>query len=105
MERTKWQTVQKKSVYNTKHYPIKPDYMPLATYAMFKLTKEYWNRDCGPLAMDYGSGTTGCIWTTYRVISFFVFFLHNCKANTQIFFHVYLNFLLISSYWKCSENY
>ena len=39
MERTKWQTVQKKSVYNTKHYPIKPDYMPLATYSMFKLPK------------------------------------------------------------------
>ena len=96
MERTKCQTVhKKKSVYNAKHYPIKPDYM---------LTKKYWNRDCGQLAMDYGSGTKGSIWTTYRVIIVF-FFLDNGKANTHIFFHVYLNFLLISSYWKFSENY
>ena len=25
MERTKWQTLQRKKVYNTKHRPIKPD--------------------------------------------------------------------------------
>ena len=24
--------------------------------------KKSWNRDCGLLAMDYGSGIRGCIW-------------------------------------------
>ena len=44
----------------------------------------YWNWDCGLLAMDYGSETTG-------------YDCHNCKANTHTctvyFFHVDLKFL------------
>ena len=40
--------------------------------------------------MDYGSETMDYIWT---INSGMIFFWHNCKANTHIFFHVYLNFL------------
>ena len=40
--------------------------------------------------MDYGSETMGYIWT---IDSGMIFFWPNCKANTQFFFYVYLNFL------------
>ena len=48
--------------------------------------------------MDYGSETTHCILTIYSGTIFFFFWGgggwgHNYKANTHIFFHVYLNFL------------
>ena len=41
--------------------------------------------------MDYGSETMGYIWTINSGMTFF--FWHNCKADTHIFFYVYLNFL------------
>ena len=52
---------------------------------------KYWNWDCGLLSVDYGSETTGYIWTINSGMNFF--FWHNCKANTHIFLYVYLNFL------------
>ena len=41
--------------------------------------------------MDYGSETMGYIWTINSGMTFL--FWHNCKADTRIFFYVYLNFL------------
>ena len=69
----------------------------------------YWTRDCGLLAMDYGSGTTGCIWTVNSgnfFIFLFFFFLgggggHNCKANTNINF---LKILHIVNFLKITET-
>ena len=42
--------------------------------------------------MDYGSGTTGYIWTKNSGMSFFFFFGISAKL-THIFSHIYLNFL------------
>ena len=52
---------------------------------------KYRNWDCGLLSVDYGSETTGYIWTINSGMNFF--FWQNCKANTHIFLYVYLNFL------------
>ena len=70
MERTKRQTLQKKKVSN------QINKIKLAILIGVQINqKKYWNRDCGLLAMDYGSGTTGCIWTINSGMSFFFFFL------------------------------
>ena len=46
----------------------------------------------GTGTVDYGSETTGYIWT---INSGMIFFWHNFKANTDIFFYVCLNFLSV----------
>ena len=54
--------------------------------------------------MDYGSGTTGCIWTIYSGMSlFFVFDIIAMLIN--IFFSSLPKFSSSSSYCKFSENY
>ena len=87
MERTNWQTVQKK-VYNTKYRLIRQN-IRYRRNSMFN--HKYRNWDCGLLSVDYGSETTGYIWTINSGMNFF--FWHNCKANTHIFLYVYFNFL------------
>ena len=78
----------KKKVYNMKYRLIRPD-IRYRRNSMFN--HKYWNWDCGLLSVDYGSETTGYIWTINTGMNFF--FWHNCKANTHIFLYVYLNFL------------
>ena len=77
-----------KKVYNTKYRLIRAD-IRYRRNSMFN--HKYWKWDCGLLSVDYGSETTGYIWTINSGMNFF--FWHNCKANTHIFLYVYLNFL------------
>ena len=76
MERTNWQTLQK--VYNAKHRLIRP-----SAKLDVQSSHKYWNRDCGLLAMDYGSETMGYIWTINSGMNFFFGVI---AKLTQIFF-------------------
>ena len=87
LERTNWQTVQKKSTTRNTAW-LDPD-IRYRRNTMFN--HKYWKWDCGLLSVDYGSETTGYIWTINSGMNFF--FWHNCKANTHIFLYVYLNFV------------
>ena len=59
MEGTKWQTMQKTT---TKKNLATYSYISAGKFDV-QINQKYWNRDTGLLVMDYGSGTTGSIWT------------------------------------------
>ncbi|MCV6629444.1 MAG: hypothetical protein OIF50_06260, partial [Flavobacteriaceae bacterium] len=61
MERTNWQTLQKKSL--QRETPPDETIYKISAKLDVQSSHKHWNWDCGLLAIDYGSENTGYIRT------------------------------------------